>query len=85
MHSLHYVIVWLTYIGILLVLNLFLIIFAYPRWGTKIPFISITINASFASVAVVGALGIGYCSLQFLFSWRPSNVQRSYNGRAAVV
>ena len=50
---------WAVFVGLLLSVNLILIFFVYPKWGSKIPYIATTIAASFASIAAIKAVGVG--------------------------
>ena len=51
--------VWLAYMALVLALNAVLVFVASPRWGARVPFIHISITASFGSITVMAAKGIG--------------------------
>ena len=50
---------WLVYCGLVVLLNTLLIIYANPKWGRKVVFVPITVNASIGSITVMSARGIG--------------------------
>ena len=50
---------WLSYCGLVVVLNLFLMIYANPKWGRNVVFVPLTVNASIGSITVMSARGLG--------------------------